>query len=95
MALTLLSMSPGHPQGPILATVPEKEIDDGLQTTGMAVSETLTPLPSTLGRHRCSLPGHLLKVPLTSQLHLLQTPGLHDVTPSTQGTSIAPPLIKF
>ncbi|XDB59915.1 hypothetical protein AB1E18_013300 [Capra hircus] len=57
----------GHPQGPILATVPEKEIDDGLQTTGMAVSETLTPLPSTLGRHRCSSPGHLLKVPIASQ----------------------------
>uniref|UniRef100_A0AC11DNB3 U2 small nuclear RNA auxiliary factor 1 like 4 n=1 Tax=Ovis aries TaxID=9940 RepID=A0AC11DNB3_SHEEP len=57
----------GHPQGPILATVPEKEIDDGLQTTGMAVSETLTPLPSTLGRHRCSSPGHLLKVPITAQ----------------------------
>ncbi|XP_057389374.1 splicing factor U2AF 26 kDa subunit isoform X2 [Balaenoptera acutorostrata] len=55
----------GHPQGPILATVPEKEIDDGPQTTGMAVSEMLTSLPSTPGRHICSWPGPLLKAPLT------------------------------
>lgn len=38
----------------MLATVLEKEIGDGPQTTGMAVSETLTLLPSAPGRHRCS-----------------------------------------
>ncbi|XP_059855463.1 splicing factor U2AF 26 kDa subunit isoform X3 [Delphinus delphis] len=53
-----------HPQGPIPATVPEKEIDDGPQTTSMAISEMLT-LPSTPGRHICSWPGPLLKAPLT------------------------------
>ncbi|EFB29873.1 hypothetical protein PANDA_009769, partial [Ailuropoda melanoleuca] len=58
----------GHPRGPILATVPEKETDDVPQTTGMAASETLAPLTSTLDRHKCSWPGPLLKAPLTPQL---------------------------
>ncbi|KAK2508256.1 hypothetical protein MC885_019566, partial [Smutsia gigantea] len=41
----------GHPRDPILATVPEKETDDVLQTTGMAASETLAPLPFIPDRH--------------------------------------------
>nr|XP_025710324.1 splicing factor U2AF 26 kDa subunit isoform X3 [Callorhinus ursinus] len=60
----------GRPRGPIPATVPEKETDDVPQTTGMAASETLAPLISTLDRHKCSWPGPLLKAPLTPQCHL-------------------------
>ncbi|XP_027979401.1 splicing factor U2AF 26 kDa subunit isoform X1 [Eumetopias jubatus] len=71
-ALTLISLllSPGRPRGPIPATVPEKETDDVPRTTGMAASETLAPLISTLDRHKCSWPGPLLKAPLTPQCHL-------------------------
>ncbi|XP_035923827.1 splicing factor U2AF 26 kDa subunit isoform X4 [Halichoerus grypus] len=97
-ALTLISplLSPGRPRGPIPATVPEKETDDVPQTTGMAASETLAPLISTLDRHKCSWPGPLLKAPLTPQCHLPQAPGLRDVICSTQGPSLTtPPLIKF
>lgn len=80
----------------MLATVLEKEIGDGPQTTGMAVSETLTLLPSAPGRHRCSWPGPLFKGLLTPQHHLLQAPGLRDVICSTQGPSPTTlPLIKF
>uniref|UniRef100_A0A8C0S2B2 Uncharacterized protein n=2 Tax=Canis lupus familiaris TaxID=9615 RepID=A0A8C0S2B2_CANLF len=37
-----------HPLGPIPAAVPEKERDDFPQTTGLAASETLVPLTSTV-----------------------------------------------
>lgn len=76
--------SRGHPQGPRPTTVPKKETDDVPQTTGMAASEILAVLPSTLDRHRCSWPGLLFKAPLIPQGHLPQP---LDLT--------APPLIKF
>lgn len=80
----------------MLATVLEKEIGDGPQTTGMAVSETLTLLPSAPGRHRCSWPGPLFKAPSTLQQHLLQALDLRDAIFATQGPFLtAPSLIKF
>lgn len=86
----------GHPRDPILATVPEKETDDVPQTTGMAASETLAPLPFISDRHGCSWPEPFLNASLTPQHHLPQAVGLHNVIQSTQGpSSTAPPLIKF